>query len=592
MRCSWFYLLLLLLTTSTTISSQKNAYGGLPLLVTPKPADGATVSTDLVYLQVRVTSNRENVEDCMVKFYLDGEFLDQRPTNNDGLTLFDVLPEYGDHTWYVIAEKTGHNRYTSPTFSFYFHPERELSVESIWGKTYGMGEHPIGDTIGFGVNPTVYYSSNHTRFVFQEWRSYDEGGYNGFQNEWFVHLNGDIKEIAIWETQHHVEFKTIGSGSISQESDWYYAGSILDVKVEPGQGHFFTLWEGSGSGSFTGDINDIQIQVFGPITQTAYFNTEDGTLIVSSDYGETFGSGLYQPGDTVKFGVKPKIFYINETARCLFSGWTSTSDNGYIGKDQNSSILIESSIIQKAEWTKQYFVELGTSKGGLVSRESDWYRGGDILQIIATPEYGYSFLQWIDENDKILGNQEEYEVNLSSPLSIWAEFKPKKEFTLKIVSDLDDYSEELDYYENDLVQFRVPKMIEDGNTRHLFQEWTCNTSSGYSGPENAAIYFITEPVTQHASWLTQHYVTSSDPLISGWYDENQVIHLDTEDVGMFSRETKYKVNGEKTSLNFVTVTGALLIEPYMTYNYSYLLIGAAILVLIIIGIITVKALTE
>ncbi len=582
---------LLLVIFFFSLVSQDTVKGRLPLLVTPNPNNGTTVSTDLAYMRVLVTSNRKVVEDCLIKFYLDGEYIDQKTTNGEGLTLFDILPEIGEHTWFVRAEKIGYNRHTSPTFTFYFHPERILTVKSIWGKTFGTGNYPIGDTIDFGVKPSIIYSGNNTRFVFQEWQSTDENGYNGFREEWFVHLNDDIAQVARWTTQHYIEFKAQGSGTVSKESGWYEAGSILDVTAESGLEHFFSNWEGSGSGSYTGDEAEIQIQVFAPITQTSIFQINAGAFIVDSEYGETFGSGYYDPGEMVEFGVFPEIYYVNENARYLFSGWSSTSENGYTGKEQNHSTLMGSSIIQNANWVKQFYVEFEASNSGFVSRDSDWYNEGDIIQVTATPENGYEFIQWTKEDNINLGNQVEYEIEILSPISIRAEFASKKTFDLQIVSDLIDFSEDLEYYEQEVVELYVPEIVEVGDTRHVFQSWATNSTSGYNGTDNNATIIITEQITQYVSWLTYHYVSSTDPLLVGWYKENEVIKLGAETNGVFTRETKYKVNGEITS-SFVTVTEPLSIEPYSTFNYSILLIGAGLLALLIIGVVTYRVLTE
>ena len=118
MKPSHSFFLLLLIISSSILVTQNIVYGGLPLVVVPRPDDGETVTSDLVFLQVLVSSRREDVEDCLVKFYLDGEYVDAKTTNWEGLTRVDVLPSKGNHTWYVIAEKTGYDRYTSPIFSF------------------------------------------------------------------------------------------------------------------------------------------------------------------------------------------------------------------------------------------------------------------------------------------------------------------------------------------------------------------------------------------------------------------------------------------------------------------------------------------
>jgi hypothetical protein len=579
-----------LIISSTVLVTQNIVYAGEPLIVIPNPADGDTVTTDLVYLRVLVSSRREPVGDCLVKFYVDGEFIEEKTTNWEGLTLIDILPSRGNHTWYVIAEKSGYDRNTTKTFSFSFHPVRKLTIESIFGVTFGSGEYPIGNTVDFGVNPTTIHTGEDTRFVFKEWRSDDEGGYNGFRNEWFLTLDNDVRETAFWEKQHYVEFETEGLGSVSLESGWYPAGSVLDVQVNPGPDHFFTLWRGVGSGSYSGNLENMQIQVFGPIVQTAYFNTDDGTLVVISDYGETFGSGLYQEGDNVEFGVTPEVIYSGDETRFIFAKWISRYGSGYEGYEQNSSMVIETSVVQEAEWEKQHFVEISNSEGGVVSKDSGWYEEGEILHVNATPEYGFYFLSWENEDGIVLGYEEVFEINLSSPQSLWAEFEPKKKLTLEIISDYDYYSQEITYFENETAQLDVPEVMEEEYARHYFIEWLCNSSYGYNGTQNTASFPMVESVSQFAKWSTQYYVTSNDPSIAGWYEENKAIRLESSSQGLYNK--KFKVNGEESSADFVTVTEPLSIETYSVINYTYLIIGGVVLLLVLIGVITYRQLTK
>jgi hypothetical protein len=590
MKTSHVFFLLLLIISSSNLVTQNTVHAGLPLVVVPSPEDGEQVSSDLVFLQVLVSSKREDVEDCIVKFYLDGEYLDAKTTNWEGLTRMDILPSEGNHTWYVVAEKIGYNRYTSPTFSFSFHPSAELTIESILGNTYGEGEHPIGTTVDFGVYPNTIYSGEKTRSVFVEWRSDEEWGYNGNKNEWKLILYEDIKEKAIWETQHYVEFEIEGLGSVSKESGWYPAGSIIDVQADPGLKHFFTLWKGTGSGSYSGNLPDIQLQVFTPIIQAAYFNSENGTLVVISDYGETHGSGLYNEGDIAEFGVKPGIFYFDEDTRYVFSGWNTRYGEGYDGPNQNNSILIKSSVVQEVEWEKQHFIEINTLESGTISIESGWYEEGNTLQINATPEYGFDFEYWINDENTILSYNETFEINISSPLNFWAKFEPKKKITLEIISDFEYYTQVINYFENETVHLEVPSVVEEQNKRYKFVEWTCNSSSGYNGTQNSANYTIIKPVTQYAKWYTEFFVTSNDPLITGWYVQDKAIRLDSNNQGLY--KTRFKVNGEETSSDFISVTEPMIIEVYSVINRVYLIFGGIILLLVIIGVLVYRQLSK
>jgi len=73
-------------------------------------------------------------------------------------------------------------------------------------------------------------------------------------------------------------------------------------------------------------------------------------------------------------------------------------------------------------------------------------------------------------------------------------------------------------------------------TRYLFALWSGSGPGSYSGPTNPCQVQINGPITEAASWKTQHYLTVNSPYGTpdgaGWYDSDSAAYatLDTETV--------------------------------------------------------------
>jgi len=82
--------------------------------------------------------------------------------------------------------------------------------------------------------------------------------------------------------------------TISGDTGWYDAGTVVQVSATPNAGYTFTGWLGSGSGSYTGANSPAAVTMNGAITETASFSNGtgggplglDGTATLG-DYGST-----------------------------------------------------------------------------------------------------------------------------------------------------------------------------------------------------------------------------------------------------------------------------------------------------------------
>jgi uncharacterized repeat protein (TIGR02543 family) len=69
-------------------------------------------------------------------------------------------------------------------------------------------------------------------------------------------------------------FLTMGhntGGTVSPASGWKASGSTVKITATPATGYTFTDWTGTGSGSYSGTTNPVNITMGGPISETATF---------------------------------------------------------------------------------------------------------------------------------------------------------------------------------------------------------------------------------------------------------------------------------------------------------------------------------
>ena len=157
----------------------------------------------------------------------------------------------------------------------------------------------------------------------------------------------------------------------------------------------FLGWNGVGNGSYTGNDTRFTLEIYNNVSETAEWELQY-LVNVTSEYGNSGGSGWYSRGAEVNISSKPYI-YINNTTREAFIGWNGVGNGSYTGNDTRFSIRVGGPISESAEWELQYLVNVTSEYGN--SGGSGWYsRGAEVN--ISVPQYysvggnTYEFLSW------------------------------------------------------------------------------------------------------------------------------------------------------------------------------------------------------
>ena len=76
---------------------------------------------------------------------------------------------------------------------------------------------------------------------------------------------------ANFTTQYYLTMKAGTGGTVEPSSGWRNSGLTPYIVASPATGYSFSMWSGSGTGSYSGTNKNAQITMNGPITETATF---------------------------------------------------------------------------------------------------------------------------------------------------------------------------------------------------------------------------------------------------------------------------------------------------------------------------------
>lgn len=143
-------------------------------------------------------------------------------------------------------------------------------------------------------------------------------------------------------------------------------------------------------------------------------------LALYSIVGNVHGAGSYRPGSVATFYVEPTVVEVEPGVRYVFKGWISNRvGSGYNGPNVTVSLVMDSAVIETANWRREYYVEIlvDPPDGGVVTPSSGWYESGSILRIEAKANSGYRFRGFIGEGEcSYTGSEDVVELRILSPI--------------------------------------------------------------------------------------------------------------------------------------------------------------------------------
>ncbi len=188
----------------------------------------------------------------------------------------------------------------------------------------------------------------------------------------------------------------------------------------------FLGWKGSGTGSYTGPLNNVTILMGSNITETATWKTEY-YINISSQYGSTTGSGWYSLGDNITYSINSTTFYTGSGTREIFMGWDNSNRN------TTGMLTVKLPAKINAIWQKQYLLNVSSEFGNVTG--SGWYPNDTIATVLirftnvtVSPEERYSFIGWSNGN-----NNSSMQILVIGPTTIKAIFA--KQYLIHFITE-------------------------------------------------------------------------------------------------------------------------------------------------------------
>lgn len=95
---------------------------------------------------------------------------------------------------------------------------------------------------------------------------------------------------ATFKQQYQLEMQSLGQGTLTPGTGWHDISATVQIRCIPGSSNFFDHWVGTGSGSYSGTLNPVNIQMLGPILEQAHYQSKGYHFTVSASATDPFVS--------------------------------------------------------------------------------------------------------------------------------------------------------------------------------------------------------------------------------------------------------------------------------------------------------------
>jgi uncharacterized repeat protein (TIGR01451 family)/uncharacterized repeat protein (TIGR02543 family) len=198
------------------------------------------------------------------------------------------------------------------------------------------------------------------------------------------------------------------------------------------------LTNGVSAESFT-QADTVYTQFFSNVTadQTidATFAIDRFDLVVTSPYGTpspAVGTNTYNHNTLINAAL-PDSPVANGTTQYVATGWTGTGDV-VAGNGTNTSFNLTQNSTLNWQWQTRFWLDTAVASSGSVDVADGWFGAGTNVTITATPDAGYSFVNWTGD---VAGTNPVLNLTMDAAKSVTATFA-QNFVDLQILLSVDD----------------------------------------------------------------------------------------------------------------------------------------------------------
>jgi len=246
------------------------------------------------------------------------------------------------------------------------------------GNPVGEGWYDPGARVQISIDSAVVAPEGDSRYSFQRWVGTGNGSYTGESRQVTVTVNEHIIQAVEWAEEYRLEIQS-AYGEFAGDG-WYEPGTEVTISVDSsastgkGRRYFFQYWEGEGEGSYTGTDNPAVVTMDSPILEVAVWQAQYYIEVIS-EYGEPYGEGWYDSGDTATVSIDT-VVNAGEGTRVRFLRWEGVGLGSYTGVMESFEIVVQGPITETARWGTQYYLKLSSDWGNPVGE--GWYEDGSL----------------------------------------------------------------------------------------------------------------------------------------------------------------------------------------------------------------------
>ncbi len=277
------------------------------------------------------------------------------------------------------------------------------------GAITGAGNYKHGDNVTLTATPNVGYK-------FVNWK--ENGNVVSTNSQYSFTITNDRNFVANFELLDYdlnVTVNPVNSGVVSGDGN-YYHGETVTLTAMPNVGYRFLNW--TENGIVVAEETTYTFVITPDRNLVANFELLDYDVTATAspqNAGAITGAGNYKHGDNVTLTATPNEGY-------KFVNWTENGNVVSTNSQYSFTITNDRNFVANFELL-EYEVTANASpeNAGTITGAGN-YKHGDNVTLTATPNEGYKFVNWT-ENENVVSTNSQYSFTITNDRNLVANFE-------------------------------------------------------------------------------------------------------------------------------------------------------------------------